>query len=144
MLTHVCPSRDPTGLDSLEGDLKGKYYALKNMTEEEQQQLIDDHFLFDKPVSPLLLASGMARDWPDGRGIWSVPHHARGGARLLVAVAGVWEAGEIMRQIIKRKKCGKEDQFMSITPSWSCSTWLCPQLTCLSKVFAFCTEVNGT
>uniref|UniRef100_A0A671NAX2 creatine kinase n=1 Tax=Sinocyclocheilus anshuiensis TaxID=1608454 RepID=A0A671NAX2_9TELE len=42
-----------------------KYYALKDMTEEEQQQLIDDHFLFDKPVSPLLLASGMARDWPD-------------------------------------------------------------------------------
>lgn len=29
-----------------------------------------DHFLFDKPVSPLLLASGMARDWPDARGIW--------------------------------------------------------------------------
>lgn len=42
------------------------------MTEAEQQQLIDDHFLFDKPVSPLLLASGMARDWPDARGIWSV------------------------------------------------------------------------
>ena len=32
--------------------------------------LIQDHFLFDKPVSPLLLASGMARDWPDARGIW--------------------------------------------------------------------------
>uniref|UniRef100_A0A8C1KSV2 creatine kinase n=1 Tax=Cyprinus carpio TaxID=7962 RepID=A0A8C1KSV2_CYPCA len=47
-----------------------EYYALKDMTEEEQQQLIDDHFLFDKPVSPLLLASGMARDWPDARGIW--------------------------------------------------------------------------
>ena len=29
-----------------------------------------DHFLFDKPVSPLLLAAGMARDWPDARGIW--------------------------------------------------------------------------
>ncbi|XP_023649073.1 creatine kinase B-type-like [Paramormyrops kingsleyae] len=57
-------------LSSLEGDLKGKYYALKNMTDEEQQQLIDDHFLFDKPVSPLLLASGMGRDWPDARGIW--------------------------------------------------------------------------
>ena len=40
------------------------------MSEEEQQVLIDDHFLFDKPVSPLLLASGMARDWPDARGIW--------------------------------------------------------------------------
>ncbi|XP_040189156.1 creatine kinase B-type [Rana temporaria] len=57
-------------LDSLDGDLKGKYYALKNMSDAEQQQLIDDHFLFDKPVSPLLLASGMARDWPDARGIW--------------------------------------------------------------------------
>ncbi|NWU12028.1 KCRB kinase, partial [Cephalopterus ornatus] len=57
-------------LGSLDGDLKGKYYALRNMTDAEQQQLIDDHFLFDKPVSPLLLASGMARDWPDARGIW--------------------------------------------------------------------------
>uniref|UniRef100_A0A8C8C1F3 creatine kinase n=1 Tax=Oncorhynchus tshawytscha TaxID=74940 RepID=A0A8C8C1F3_ONCTS len=57
-------------LASLDGDLNGQYYALKNMTDDEQQQLIDDHFLFDKPVSPLLLASGMGRDWPDGRGIW--------------------------------------------------------------------------
>lgn len=40
------------------------------MTEEEQQQLIGDHFLFDKPVSPLLTCSGMARDWPDARGIF--------------------------------------------------------------------------
>uniref|UniRef100_A0A8D2N6F9 Creatine kinase S-type, mitochondrial n=1 Tax=Zonotrichia albicollis TaxID=44394 RepID=A0A8D2N6F9_ZONAL len=29
-----------------------------------------DHFLFDKPVSPLLTCAGMARDWPDARGIW--------------------------------------------------------------------------
>lgn len=40
------------------------------MTDEEQEQLINDHFLFDKPVSPLLTCAGMARDWPDGRGIW--------------------------------------------------------------------------
>ncbi|XP_070559688.1 creatine kinase, flagellar-like isoform X2 [Ptychodera flava] len=57
-------------LASLSGPLKGKYYPLKSMTEKEQQQLIDDHFLFDKPVSPLLLSSNMARDWPDARGIW--------------------------------------------------------------------------
>ncbi|OXB57064.1 UNVERIFIED_CONTAM: hypothetical protein H355_012007 [Colinus virginianus] len=56
-------------MSSLEGEFKGRYYPLKAMTEQEQQQLIDDHFLFDKPVSPLLLASGMARDWPDARGI---------------------------------------------------------------------------
>jgi len=59
-----------TALEDLEGDLEGKYYPLSNMTEEEQQQLIDDHFLFDKPVSPLLTCAGMARDWPDARGIF--------------------------------------------------------------------------
>uniref|UniRef100_V9KXF9 Creatine kinase M-type n=1 Tax=Callorhinchus milii TaxID=7868 RepID=V9KXF9_CALMI len=57
-------------LNSLTGELKGKYYPLSTMSDAEQTQLIDDHFLFDKPVSPLLIASGMARDWPDGRGIW--------------------------------------------------------------------------
>lgn len=67
VIIKVCCS---SALDALDGDLKGKYYALKNMTDAEQQQLIDDHFLFDKPVSPLLLASGMGRDWPDARGIW--------------------------------------------------------------------------
>ncbi|KFV62118.1 Creatine kinase M-type, partial [Dryobates pubescens] len=61
---------DNPALNSLDGEFKGRYYPLKAMTEQEQQQLIDDHFLFDKPVSPLLLASGMARDWPDARGIW--------------------------------------------------------------------------
>jgi creatine kinase len=40
------------------------------MSDEDQEQLIDDHFLFDKPVSPLLTCAGMARDWPDARGIW--------------------------------------------------------------------------
>uniref|UniRef100_A0A5F9C9F1 Creatine kinase B-type n=1 Tax=Oryctolagus cuniculus TaxID=9986 RepID=A0A5F9C9F1_RABIT len=46
-------------LSSLDSDLAGRYYALKSMTEAEQQQLINDRFLFDKPVSPLLLATGM-------------------------------------------------------------------------------------
>ena len=55
-------------LDQLDGKFKGKYYPLSKMTEKEQNQLIDDHFLFDKPVSPLLTCAGMARDWPDARG----------------------------------------------------------------------------
>jgi len=59
-----------SALGSLDGEFSGKYYPLAKMTEEEQQQLIDDHFLFDKPVSPLLTCAGMARDWPDARGIW--------------------------------------------------------------------------
>jgi creatine kinase len=57
-------------LDKLDGDFAGKYYPLAKMSDEEQNQLIEDHFLFDKPVSPLLTCAGMARDWPDARGIW--------------------------------------------------------------------------
>ncbi|XP_077099840.1 creatine kinase, mitochondrial 2a (sarcomeric) isoform X2 [Siphateles boraxobius] len=57
-------------LAGLKGDLAGRYYSLTEMSDAEQQRLIDEHFLFDKPVSPLLTASGMARDWPDARGIW--------------------------------------------------------------------------
>jgi len=57
-------------LDGFTGEFKGKYYPLSKMTDAEQDQLIADHFLFDKPVSPLLTCAGMARDWPDGRGIW--------------------------------------------------------------------------
>ncbi|PIK35413.1 putative arginine kinase [Apostichopus japonicus] len=38
-------------LGSLGGDLSGKYYSLLTLSPEDQQQLIDDHFLFEKPVS---------------------------------------------------------------------------------------------
>ena len=46
------------------------YYPLSTISEADQNKLIADHFLFDKPVSPLFLSAGMARDWPDARGIW--------------------------------------------------------------------------
>ena len=55
-------------LATLGGDYKGEYHSLEKMTEKEQQKLIDEHLLFDKPVSPLLNSSRMARDWPDARG----------------------------------------------------------------------------
>ena len=55
-------------LAKLNGEFKGKYYSLETMTPENQEQLIKDHFLFDKPISPLLTCAGMARDWPDARG----------------------------------------------------------------------------
>lgn len=57
-------------LSSLGGEFAGKYYDLPNMTPADQQQLIDDHFLFDRPVSRHFTSGGMARDFPDGRGIW--------------------------------------------------------------------------
>jgi len=57
-------------LAGLDGDLKGKYYPLTTMKDEDQERLIEDHFLFEKPTGALLTTSGCARDWPDGRGIW--------------------------------------------------------------------------
>ncbi|XP_028412993.1 creatine kinase M-type-like [Dendronephthya gigantea] len=61
-------------LEGLKGELSGRYYPLNGMTEADQNQLIEDHFLFDKPVSPLLTCAGMARDWPDARGIFHNKH----------------------------------------------------------------------
>ncbi len=59
------------GLANLSGDLSGKYYSLMTMTPEDEQFLIDEHFLFQKPSPRNVLANcGAARDWPDGRGIF--------------------------------------------------------------------------
>jgi len=59
-----------SALDSLSGELKGKYYALPSLSQADQKQLIEDHFLFEKPISRHFTSGGMARDFPDGRGIW--------------------------------------------------------------------------
>merc|ERR1712223_2074705 len=58
-----------SAFQKLDGDLAGKYYPLLGMEEADLQQLVDDHFLFvsgDKN----LIAAGMERDWPEGRGIF--------------------------------------------------------------------------
>ena len=58
-------------LSVMQGDLEGKYYPLAHMTKQEENQLIDDHFLFQKPDPRNVLANcGAGRDWPDGRGIF--------------------------------------------------------------------------
>merc|ERR1719411_887007 len=58
-----------SAFQKLEGDLAGKYFPLLGMEETDRQQLVDDHFLFvsgDKN----LIAAGMEREWPEGRGIF--------------------------------------------------------------------------
>merc|ERR1719272_1368860 len=65
---------------SMEGDLKGDYFPLHGsqsyaakptgMTEEKEDQLRKTGNLFQEPDSTLLLASGMGRHWPDGRGVF--------------------------------------------------------------------------
>ena len=58
-----------SALSEMEGDLKGKYYSLKTMTDDERKQLIADHFLF-KGGDKYLESAGLERDWPEARGIF--------------------------------------------------------------------------
>jgi creatine kinase len=68
------------GLMNMAGDLKGDYYPLhgsrsyppkpNGMSEEDEEKLRSQGNLFQEPDSTLLLASGMGRHWPDGRGIF--------------------------------------------------------------------------
>ena len=56
-------------LETLEGDLSGRYYPLYEMDEATKTRLIKDHFLF-KEGDRFLEAAGLNRDWPDARGIF--------------------------------------------------------------------------
>merc|ERR1719473_880252 len=68
------------GLMSMTGDLKGDYFPLNGsrsyppkptgMTVEKEEALRKMGNLFQEPDSTLLLASGMGRHWPDGRGVF--------------------------------------------------------------------------
>ena len=56
-------------LETLEGDLAGRYYPLYEMDEATKTRLIKDHYLF-KEGDRFLEAAGLNRDWPDARGIF--------------------------------------------------------------------------
>ena len=55
--------------NSFDGELAGTFYSLGSMTDEQRNQLIEDHFLF-KEGDRFLDACGLNRDWPEGRGIF--------------------------------------------------------------------------
>jgi len=64
----------------MKGDLAGEYFPLhgsrsweakpNGMSHEKEEELRNCGNLFQEPDSTLLLASGMARHWPDGRGVF--------------------------------------------------------------------------
>nr|AHC02701.1 arginine kinase [Nesiohelix samarangae] len=56
-------------LQKLDGELKGTYHPLTGMSKETQQQLTENHFLFNDS-DRFLRAAGGYRDWPTGRGIF--------------------------------------------------------------------------
>jgi len=60
-------------LNTLDGELAGKYYPLTGMSKGDEQKLIDDHFLFKNDDRFLRDANGYD-DWPTGRGIFHTPN----------------------------------------------------------------------
>merc|ERR1719473_2160955 len=68
------------GLLNMKGDLAGDYFPLNGshsyapkpdgMSVEKEEELRKCGNLFQEPDSTLLLASGMGRHWPDGRGVF--------------------------------------------------------------------------
>ena len=57
--------------DSFEGDLKGKYYSLSKLSDEEKDMLTKEHLLFqDLTTDKYLTSAGIADDYPIGRGIF--------------------------------------------------------------------------
>jgi creatine kinase len=57
--------------DGLEGEMKGTYYDLGGLTEEQTEFLLSRGFLFQIPTARnLLTGAGAARSWPNNRGIF--------------------------------------------------------------------------
>jgi len=56
-------------LNSLNGDLKGNYFSLDDLSDENRDTLIKDHFLF-KEGDRFLETAGLNRNWPKNRGIF--------------------------------------------------------------------------
>ncbi|EDO40639.1 predicted protein [Nematostella vectensis] len=57
-------------LGTMQGEFEGRYYALSSMTPQDYHHLSLEHVLSDATKHPLIVSSGMSRDWPDGRGVW--------------------------------------------------------------------------
>lgn len=55
----------------LEGEMKGTYYELGKLSEEDTKNLLEKGYLFQIPSERnLLTGGGAARSWPDNRGIF--------------------------------------------------------------------------
>lgn len=56
-------------ISRLTGDLKSTYISLNDMTNAENDDLIQRHILFDNP-NEWAITAGLSKDWPDARGIF--------------------------------------------------------------------------
>merc|ERR1719265_731187 len=57
---------------SLAGDLEGEYSSLSpcGMSAEREQTLRKHNLMLEEPDAPILISAGLARDWPEGRGVF--------------------------------------------------------------------------
>lgn len=62
-------SQVSAALKTLEGEHKGTYHSLKDLSKEQQKELVDSHVLY-KDDDQCLETCGAYRDWPSGRGIF--------------------------------------------------------------------------
>ncbi|CAF0923555.1 unnamed protein product [Brachionus calyciflorus] len=51
-------------------NLKGTYYALKELSQDEETALSNQELMMPRPYHPIELSCNLGRDWPDSRGIW--------------------------------------------------------------------------
>ena len=56
-------------MSNLTGDLSGTYVHLNDMTNAENDDLIQRHLLFENP-DEWGITAGLGKDWPDARGIY--------------------------------------------------------------------------
>lgn len=56
-------------LENMEGDFRGTFCPLLNMTKEVQDQLVQDHFMFE-PSDRFLQSARACRFWPQGRALF--------------------------------------------------------------------------
>merc|ERR1711865_1115265 len=69
-----------------DADLKGKYYKLGELTDEQRDFLLGKGYLFQIPTARnLLMGAGAARSWPDNRGIF---HNGKGEDGVTPAAGG--------------------------------------------------------
>lgn len=57
-------------LNLLDGELAGTYKSLNEMSNDEKQELIDEHLLFNDADDKCLKDANGYDDWPNGRGIF--------------------------------------------------------------------------
>lgn len=87
--------------DSLDGELAGAYFSMKDISSDTHAEMVKRHILFEKG-DEFLQEAGCYRFWPTGRGIFHNPAES-----FLI-----WVNEEDHLRIISMTKCGDLGKFL--------------------------------